>query len=130
MIKILLPVVFVIPLTSCGTGNDPEKCPQPIHVTLSKSPMLDELEGSVRSCLHAQAYRLSGADGPAEQIVASVIQACRSTTDNWKQTIDNSNGEYAVAAIGDAYFQPMEEEFKKEALYRVTEARAGECKLK
>ena len=115
---------------SCSSSNDPPGCPQPKLTVLEGSPSLDQLEGSVKACIHFQSYRLSPAPGSTEQIAESVMQGCNSWIANWKHSIENSKGEYAVAAAGDAYFDSMNVEFRRNAIFRVTEARAGKCSLK
>ena len=118
--------LLIFGLSACSGGSK-SSCSEPKTVILGEKPSLEQLEDSVYSCIHWQAKLLSGGSGATEQIADSVIYGCKGRILNWRGTIENSKGEYAVAAIGDAYFDPTIADFRKSAIYRVTEARAGKC---
>ena len=126
---VIAPSILML-VASCSSGGESWKCPQPKQIILSATPSLDELEGSVRACIHMEAYHLAAAPGTNEAVADSVMHGCNGSIAVWRSRIENSDGEYAVAAIGDAYFGPKEVEFRKDAVFRVAEARAGKCSLK
>jgi hypothetical protein len=113
-------------LAGC-TQEIESSCSQPKTVVLGATPSLEQLEESVYSCIHSQARYLAAAPGGTEQIADSVLYGCYGRISNWRTTVEKFSGEYAVAAAGNAYFEPMISDFRKSAVYRVTEARAGKC---
>jgi hypothetical protein len=73
-------------------------------------------------CLHRVAYALARAPDPADQVVGAVIGACRGPIDRSATLL--ANGDQAAETF---YLQEMERVARERALYRVIQARAGNC---
>ncbi len=74
-------------------------------------------------CIHRWAYRFASAPDDAESVVGAVIGACRAQIDR-SATMLGSGDEEAERF----YLAEMEAAAKERALYRVIQARAGNCR--
>lgn len=74
-------------------------------------------------CIHRWSYRFAGAPDPAEAIVGAVIGACRAQIDRSATMLGEGDAEAERYYLGE-----MERVARERALYRVVQARAGNCR--
>ena len=74
-------------------------------------------------CIHLWAYRLAHAPDEAEAVVGAVIGACRAQIDRSATILGNGDSEAERW-----YLSEMERVARERALYRVIQARAGNCR--
>ena len=73
-------------------------------------------------CIHRWGYRLARAPDTAESVVGAVIGACRAQIDRSATMLGNGDPEAERW-----YLTEMERVARERALYRVIQARAGNC---
>lgn len=73
-------------------------------------------------CIHRWGYRFAAAPDPAESVVGAVIGACRAQIDRSATLLGEGDPEAERY-----YLAEMERVAKERALYRVIQARAGNC---
>jgi hypothetical protein len=73
-------------------------------------------------CIHRWAYRFAAAPDDADQVVGAVIGACRAQIDRSATMLGGGDDEAERW-----YLAEMERVAKERALYRVIQARAGNC---
>ena len=110
-----LVLIGAILLTGCGSGPDDRIC------MTSESVQIDQ--GDMLGCVHKWAYRLAGSAEPAATVAKAVAQACSDVA------VYNTE---AASSSGDSKSQLYEgfmAEAEKQALFRVVQARAGNCDI-
>lgn len=73
-------------------------------------------------CIHRAAYALAAAPDTAESVVGAVIGACRAEIDRSATLLGDGNEEAERFYLGE-----MEKAARERAIYRVIQARAGNC---
>jgi len=117
----LLPLV----LTGCGgkTG-DPGICQTPEPLTAA-SLNAGTHEGDLRWCVHRWAYRLAAAPGSSAQVAPAVVTACGD------EVIDAfiAKNPAPDGVDAEAYSKGVRSKALSDAVFRVTQARAGHCDI-
>lgn len=74
-------------------------------------------------CIHRWAYRFAGVPDDAEAVVGAVIGACRAQIDRSATMLGEGDSEAERW-----YLSEMERTSRERAMYRVIQARAGNCR--
>jgi len=121
-------VLFGAALAGCAEqpfalgGPDPNVCVPPPAVRGAAAANAYEQAVLRDECLHRWAYRLAGARDTADLVVGAVVGACRREIER-SATLLADNDESAETY----YLTEMERVSRERALYRVIQARAGNC---
>lgn len=142
MSKVICVVLVSAALTACTieARPNPDIC-KPLEDNTREEGLLGDPELSAASiaaeaCIHREAYRLaSGQDEPAT-VSRAVIQACERdvsryvsmTRARFYRAVDQS-GEGDPNQAANQHVEVVEARFREEALMRVVEGRAGNCRL-
>lgn len=112
-----LAIVTVVALASC---QQPNKADERICLTANATVS----QGDWSACVHKWAYRLARSPDPAKVVAEAAVEACEDAIE-WEIT-EGRIGKLGPAAKA-ALTQKLRETALKQALFRVVQARAGNC---
>ncbi|HEX7820945.1 MAG TPA: hypothetical protein VF463_10040 [Sphingobium sp.] len=97
-------------LASCGQANE----------RICETPIASPAVGDWQGCVHRWAYRLASAPGSSAQVAQAVVAGCEDAVYASIKPDDNNGhpGELMADLLATA---------QRQALFRVTQARAGHC---
>ena len=89
----------------------------------------DEAEAP-QSCAHRWAYRLARSKDPAPIVAEAVMQACKEPLDFYKSARLGATAAASERPLPvEQFFTDVTEDTRREALFRVVQARAGHCDI-
>ena len=113
----LWPLLAVFALVSCDQIEKPDD-----RICLTASANIEQ--GDWNACVHKWAYRLARSPDPAEVVAEAAVEACEDAIE-WEIT-EGRIGKLGPAAKA-ALTQKLRDTAPKQALFRVVQARAGNC---
>ena len=118
MHKALLGMMLCV--SACSSHNDPNICtsPAPLWAPRTRADV-------AQNCVHRWSYRLARAPGPNPEIAVATLGACDEAFDYWAE--DRRRRENLPNERLPEIKQAIRQQMQQLALYRVVQARAGNC---
>ncbi len=123
----LTPFILALSLLLTGCGRSAEAddriCSTPGSQPTVAAETLPEQQAIVDQCIHSWAYRLARSDARVEEVALATLGACQNAID-YLGRFDKRLEPTALAATRET--QPRS---YGQAIFRVTQARAGHCAI-
>ena len=118
------PVLIAVALLAAGCdsfhGGNEAVCAPPAGPPAGPRPVAPEQREATSDCIWFWAYRLAPAEGSIADVAEAVTSACWPMIEHFEAlTARNENRPPDSARAAPA--------FRREAMYRIAEARAGDC---
>lgn len=124
-------MAFVLLLQGCSEkiGDEDLICNQSPGLITSAGATGDEQVKVAETCIHKWAYRFGRAPGSNTEIARAVVGACREAIDMVLE-LKVAEGNKAKQPFTDEVWQLFVKRFDENALFRVTQGRAGNCGIR
>jgi hypothetical protein len=104
-------------LTSCQAADD----------RICSTPPKEPARGDYAGCVHRWAYRLARSPETKDQIATAVVAACEDAID--ASLLDSKLPLPSDPKVFERIHQDREERAKRQALFHITQAKAGDCDI-
>ncbi|QIG80202.1 hypothetical protein [Stakelama tenebrarum] len=78
-------------------------------------------------CVHRRAYQLAGAPGSSSEVSKAVVAACEAEIESFAQANAKGDDAKSKREAHDEIVDSVRDVLERDALFRVTQARAGNC---
>lgn len=123
-------LMAIIALTGCGRKADPKICMSPpdLPLTMGAPQTADEQAAALMDCVHRWSYRLARSEEAVDTVADAVVAACI-------DPIARLVGFRSAAGknppptgfISDDIMSTELQHARRQAVYRIVQARAGNC---